>query len=341
MAHEYALEQGVPSHEDMAGRLAAARGRVAGVAHVTPVITSRQLDETCGAHVFLKCENLQRMGAFKFRGAWNALAALPDDVRRRGVVAYSSGNHAQAVALAARLHGVPSVIVMPSGAPAAKLAATRGYGAEVLFYDQLGEGREALAARTARERGMTLVPPFDHPDIVAGQGTATAELVEQAGPLDAVIAPVGGAGLLSGTGLAAAVHAKGCRVIGVEPALGDDAVRSFTSGKLETVPVPDTICDGARTQRVSELTLALIRRYASELVTVDDAEVIRAMRFLWERVKLVVEPTGALAVAALLTGRVKLPGQRVGVILSGGNVDLAQAAAWFATSATASASRQS
>jgi len=337
MAQEYALEWGVPSHEEMAERLAAARTRLAGVAHVTPVLRSRQLDEACGASVFLKCENLQRMGAFKFRGAWNAITALPADVRRRGVVAYSSGNHAQAVALAARLLGVPSVIVMPSTAPTAKLAATRGYGAEVLFHDQLGEGREALALHTSRERGMTLVAPFDHPDVVAGQGTATAELLDQEGPLDAVIAPVGGAGLLSGTGLAAAVDGRGCRVIGVEPALGDDAVRSFRSGKLESVPVPDTICDGARTQRVSELTLALIRRYASELVTADDAEVIRAMRFLWERVKLVVEPTGALAVAALMAGRVKLPAQRVGVILSGGNVDLAQASAWFANPAAAGA----
>ena len=337
MAQEYALEWGVPSHEEMAERLAAARTRLAGVAHVTPVLRSRQLDEACGASVFLKCENLQRMGAFKFRGAWNAISALPADVRRSGVVAYSSGNHAQAVALAARLLGVPSVIVMPSTAPAAKLAATRGYGAEVLFHDQLGEGREALALQTSRERGMTLVAPFDHPDVVAGQGTATAELLDQEGPLDAVIAPVGGAGLLSGTGLAAAVDGRGCRVIGVEPALGDDAVRSFRSGKLESVPVPDTICDGARTQRVSELTLALIRRYASELVTADDAEVIRAMRFLWERVKLVVEPTGALAVAALMAGRVKLPTQRVGVILSGGNVDLAQASAWFANPAAAGA----
>ena len=336
---EYALEHGVPSHEDMAARLAAARRRLEGVAHVTPVVTSRQLDEACGATVLLKCENLQRMGAFKFRGAWNAIDALPEERRRRGVVAYSSGNHAQAVALAARLHGVPSVIVMPSTAPEAKLAATRGYGAEILFYDQLGEGREALALRTSRERDMTLVPPFDHPEIVAGQGTATAELLEHAGPLDAVIAPVGGGGLLSGTGLAAAADARGCRVIGVEPALGDDAVRSFASGRVESVPVPDTICDGARTQHVSELTLALIRRYASELVTADDGQVIRAMRFLWERVKLVVEPTGALAVAALLSGRVRLEGRRVGVILSGGNVDLAQAARWFASPVAAEVTR--
>jgi len=186
---EYARTHGVPSHEEMVGRLSAARRRLVGVAHVTPVLTSRQLDEASGAQVFLKCENLQRMGAFKFRGAWNTISRLPENVRRSGVVAYSSGNHAQAVALAARLHGVPSAIVMPSTAPAAKLAATRGYGAELLFYDQLGEERERLAERTARERGMTLVPPFDHPDIVAGQGSATAELLESHGPLDAVLAP--------------------------------------------------------------------------------------------------------------------------------------------------------
>jgi threonine dehydratase len=331
MAFEYAAAHGVPSHEDMTRRLAEARGRLAGVAHVTPVLTSHQLDQACGASVFLKCENLQRMGAFKFRGAWNAISALPAEVRKRGVVAYSSGNHAQAVALAARLHGVPCVIVMPSTAPAPKLAATRGYGAELVHYDLLREEREYLAARLARERGLTLVAPFDHPDIVAGQATATAELLESHGPLDSVIAPVGGAGLLSGTGLAAAVDGRGARVIGVEPALGDDAVRSFASGRLETVPVPDTICDGARTQRISELTLALIRRYASELVTADDEQVIAAMRFLWERMKLVVEPTGALGVAVLLSGRLQLHGQRVGVILSGGNVDLAQAARWFGT----------
>src|SRR5262245_33477843 len=217
----------------MAARLAAARGRIAGVAHVTPVVTSRQLDDACGASVFLKCENLQRMGAFKFRGAWNVIASLPGEARRRGVVAYSSGNHAQAVALAARLHGVPAVIVMPSTAPAAKLDATRGYGAELQFYDRLGEDREGLAERLSRERDMTLVPPFDHPDIAAGQGTVTAELLERHAPLDAIMAPVGGAGLLSGTGLAAAVHGGGAFVIGVEPALGDDAVRSFASGRVE------------------------------------------------------------------------------------------------------------
>lgn len=313
----------------MVARLAAARTRVAGVAHRTPVLTSRALDEACGAHVFLKCENLQRVGAFKFRGAWNFLGALSTQVRARGIVAYSSGNHAQAAALAAKLHGVPAAVVMPSFAPAAKLAATRGYGAEVLLYDQLGEEREALAERTARERGCTLMPPFDHPDIAAGQGTAAAELFDEVGALDTLVAPVGGGGLLSGTALAAAVAGHGTRVIGVEPATGDDGARSFRSGRLERADHVDTICDGARTPTLSELTLALIRRYAHDIVTADDAQVLRAMRILWERAKLVVEPTGALAIAALMSGKVDVRSQRVGVILSGGNVDLAQALEWF------------
>jgi threonine dehydratase len=313
----------------MAARLAAARTRVAGVAHRTPVLTSRTLDEACGARVFLKCENLQRMGAFKFRGAWNFLGALEPEARARGIVAYSSGNHAQAAALAARLHGVAATIVMPSFAPAAKIAATRGYGAEILHYDTLGEEREALAERVARERGRTLMPPFDHPDIAAGQGTAAAELFEEVGGLDALVAPVGGGGLLSGTALAAAVAGHGTHVVGVEPATGDDAARSFRSGHLERAEHIDTICDGARTPTISELTLALIRRYAHELVTCDDMQVVTAMRLLWERAKLVVEPTGALGVAALMSGAVRFPGQRVGVILSGGNVDLEQALEWF------------
>jgi threonine dehydratase len=326
---DYAQAHGVPGHAEMARRLVAAGERVRGVVHRTPVITSRQLDEAVGARVFLKCESLQRMGAFKFRGAWNFLTALEPSVRAAGVVAYSSGNHAQAAALAAKLHGVPAVIVMPASAPAAKIAATLGYGAEVLHYDRLGEEREALALRIARERGLTLMPPFDHPDIVAGQGTATVELLEDAGPLDAVLAPVGGAGLLSGTALAATADGRGTRTIGVEPAAGDDAARSFASGTLVRIAAPDTICDGARTPCVSELTLALIRRYAHSVVTADDAQVLRAMRFLWERAKLVVEPTGALALAALLAGTVRMPGARLGVIVSGGNVDLAAAARWL------------
>jgi threo-3-hydroxy-L-aspartate ammonia-lyase len=314
----------------MATRLAEARLRIEGVAHRTHVITSRQLDDACGARVFLKCENLQRIGAFKFRGAWNFLSALTDDERARGVVSYSSGNHAQAAALACRLQRVACTVVMPSFAPAAKRAATRGYGADVVHYDELGESRDDLAERLARERGWTLMPPFDHPDIAAGQGTAAAELIESHGPLDVLLAPVGGGGLLSGTGLAAAVDARGTHVVGVEPAAGDDAGRSFRSGRLERAEHAETICDGARTPALSELTFALVRRYAHEFTSCDDAEVVRAMRFIWERMKLVVEPTAALPVAALMSARLNFPGKRVGVILSGGNVDLEQALGWFA-----------
>lgn len=321
---------GVPTHEDMTARFAAARQRVAAAAHRTAVVTSRQLDEATGARVFLKCENLQRIGAFKFRGAWNFMGALPAEQRTRGIVTYSSGNHAQAAALSCRLHGVPCTVAMPSFAPAAKRAATAGYGATILHYDQMGETRHGLAERLAAETGATLMAPYDHPEIVAGQGTAAAELLEDAGALDAILAPVGGGGLLSGTALAATLHGAGTRVIGVEPDSGDDAGRSFRSGVLQAAEHPDTICDGARTPMLSDLTFALVQRYAHEFVSCSDAEVITAMRFLWERTKLVVEPTGALAVAALLSGKVKLTGRRVGVVLSGGNVDLAEASAWFA-----------
>jgi len=319
----WAAEHGVPSHETLAARFAEARGRLAPVAHRTPVATSRTLDGLLGTHVALKCENLQRMGAFKFRGAWNLIAQLPADVRARGVVAYSSGNHAQAVALVAREHGVPAVIVMPSFAPAAKLQGTLGYGAEVLHYDLLGEPREALAERIAGERGMTLVPPFDHPDILLGQGTAVAELVEDAGPLETLLVPLGGGGLLSGSGLAARLLSPSCRVVGVEPASGDDGARSFRSGRLERAESPDTIADGARTPSLSELTLALVRRYAHDVVTVTDDEIVDAMRFLWLRAKLVVEPTGALGLAAAMAGKVRVGRATTGVVLSGGNVDLA------------------
>jgi len=323
-----------PPHEKLAVRLIAARERLRGVAHRTPVVTSRTLDERVGARVFLKCENLQRMGAFKFRGAWNTIAQLPEASRKQGVVAYSSGNHAQAVALAARLLKIPAVIVMPSGAPQAKLDATREYGAEVVFHDRMAETREGLAARLARERGLTLIPPFDHPEIVAGQGTAALELFEDAGPLDVLLVPVGGGGLISGCALAAREDGRGCRVVGVEPAAGDDAGRSFRSGVLTKIDPPRTIADGARTPSLSPLTFALIRRYVDEMTSVTDGALIEAMRFTWERMKLVVEPTGVLGLAALLTGTVRAPGKRVGVILSGGNVDLAQAVVWFRFGAT-------
>jgi threonine dehydratase len=326
-----------PAAEDRRGwaaRIAAARERLDGVAHRTPVLTSQTLDARTGARVFLKCENFQRMGAFKFRGAWNAIAQLEGEARR-GVVAYSSGNHAQAVALACRQRGIPCVVVMPSTAPAAKLAATRDQGAEIVHDDRAGERRETLATRLAAERGLTLIPPFDHPDIVAGQATATAELIEQAGPLDLLVVPVGGGGLVSGAALTAALAAPNCRVIGVEPAAGDDGVRSFRSGSLVTIPPPETIADGARTPSLGVLTFAIIRRYVADMTSVPDAALIDAMRFALERLKIVVEPTGVLALAALLTGVVRAEGQRVGVIVSGGNLDPALAAAWLEASGAA------
>lgn len=319
-----------PDDATLVANLLAARARIAGVAHRTPVVTSRTLDREVGARVFLKAECLQRMGAFKFRGAWNAVRSLPPAVRARGVVTFSSGNHAQAVALAAKLHGVPAVIVMPSTAPAPKLAATRGYGAEVQFHDRLGETREGLAARLARERGLTLVPPFDHPDIVAGQGTAALELIEDVGGLDHLLVPVGGGGLLSGCAVAAFHASPGCRVTGVEPAAGDDGGQSFRAGQRVTLAAPpDTIADGARTTSVGELPFAIMRRHVHAMTCVSDAALIEAMRFVWERIKLVVEPTGVLGLAALRSGALAAPGARIGVILSGGNVDPAQARVWF------------
>ena len=321
----------LPTDAEMAARLTDARRRVAGVVHRTPVATSQTLDRLTGARVFLKCENLQRAGAFKFRGAWNTISRLPDAQRKRGVIAYSSGNHAQAVALTAQLLGIPAVIVMPSTAPAPKLAATRGYGAEVVFYDRVGEEREALAARLALERGLTLIPPFDHPDIIAGQGTAAAELFEDTGPMDLLLVPVGGGGLISGCSLAADLMCgERCRVVGVEPAAGDDACRSFAAGRIVRIAPPETIADGARTPSLSPLTFDMIRRHVDDMTSVPDAELVKAMRFVWERMKLVVEPTGVLGLAALLAGRVEARGQRVGVILSGGNVELERAAGWLA-----------
>jgi threonine dehydratase len=324
------VAKALPSHEDLAARFAEARVRVSAAAHRTPVIVSRSLDRLHGATFIFKCENFQRMGAFKFRGAWNMVSQLDPAARSRGLVAYSSGNHAQAVALVAREFGVPATIVMPSTAPAVKLEAVRGYGAELVHYDLLGEPREALAARLASERGLTLVPPFDHPDILLGQGTAAAELIEDAGPLDFLLVPLGGGGLLSGCALAAKLMAPNCRVVGVEPAAGDDGARSFRSGRLERAEnSASTIADGARTPCLSELTLGLIRRYAHDVVTVSDAELLDALRPLWERLKLVVEPTGALGFAAATSGRVEVKGRRVGVLLSGGNADLEGVAAAF------------
>ena len=304
------------------GDVAAASDRLRGHAHLTPVLTSGSVNARTGASVFFKCENFQRMGAFKFRGAFNALAQLPSESRRRGVIAYSSGNHAQAVALAGRELGIPATIVMPSNAPRVKLDATRGYGAEVLVYDPLEQDREELAARIASERSLALIPPFDHPPVIAGQGTAAKELLEKTGPLDYLFVPCGGGGLISGSALAVRTLSPGCRVVGVEPAAGDDATRSFRTRSLQTCRNPDTIADGARTHSLGKLTFPLVLALVQDMTTVDDAQLVKAMIYLWERMKIVVEPTGALGAAGLLEGRYEVAGKRVGVLISGGNVDL-------------------
>jgi threonine dehydratase len=306
--------------------IARAHERIRPQAKRTPVMTSATVDALTGASVFFKCENFQRMGAFKFRGAYNALSQLGDDAKKRGVVAFSSGNHAQAIALSGKLLGIKTVIVMPHDAPKVKLDATRGYGAEVVQYIK-HEDRETLATKLAAERGLTLIPPFDHPHIIAGQGTAAKELIEDAGALDLLLVPCGGGGLLSGSSIAAKQLAPECRVIGVEPAAGDDATQSFLNKRLVTIAVPDTIADGARTPSLGKLTFPIVLRYVDDMLTVSDAELTRAMFYLWERMKILVEPTGALAFTALFTGKVSVKNLRVGVILSGGNVDLRWAAA--------------
>ena len=311
---------------DYASVEAAAR-RIAGAAHRTPVMTSRTADARLGATLFFKCENLQRVGAFKFRGAFNAIAALSEAQRARGAVAFSSGNHAQAMALAGQLQGAPVTIVMPEDAPVAKVAATRGYGAEVVLYDRYRDDREAIGRRLAEEKGLALIPPYDHPEVIAGQGTAAKELFEETGPLDLLLVCLGGGGLLAGSALAAEALSPGCRVVGVEPEAGNDGQRSFRSGEIVHIEVPRTIADGAQTQHLGQLTFPIIRRLVSDVVTVPDAALVEAMRFFAERMRIVVEPTGCLAAAAAMSGAVDVRGQRVGVILSGGNVDMARFAA--------------
>ena len=312
----------------------AAAARLAGHARRTPVMTSRTVDERVGAHVYFKCEGFQRTGSFKFRGAFNALSRLPEQQKERGVVTYSSGNHAQAVALAGKLLGVPATIVMPHDAPEVKLAATRGYGAEVLLYDRAEKTREEVGAALARERGLTLVPPYDHHDVVAGQGTAARELFEEAGELDLLLVPCGGGGLLSGCAIAARVLSPKCRVVGVEPENADDAARSFRTGTLQAVENPDTVADGVRTPSLGKVTFPLVLRHVDGFVTVSEEAILRATRYLWERLKVVVEPTGALPAAALLEGLVPVePGARVGVVVSGGNVDVGKIGDLFARGA--------
>jgi threonine dehydratase len=305
------------SYADLEG----ARARLKGVAHRTPVLTSRTADAVTGAHLFFKCENLQRMGAFKFRGAYNSLAQFSPEQRKRGVVAFSSGNHAQAIALAGRLLGIPATIVMPNDAPRMKIEATKGYGAEVIGFDRYTQDREAIGNRLAAERGLTLIPPFDHAHVIAGQGTAAAELFEEVGALDVLVVCVGGGGLISGSAIAARQMAPACRVIGVEPEAGNDVQRSFREGRIVHIDVPKTIADGAQTQQPGELTFATIRALVHDVVTVSDPALVRAMRFFAERMKLVVEPTGALAAAAVLERTIPVTGKRVGVIVSGGNID--------------------
>ncbi|HEY4178715.1 MAG TPA: threo-3-hydroxy-L-aspartate ammonia-lyase [Kofleriaceae bacterium] len=301
-----------------------AHERIRSAAVRTPVLTSRTADELAGATLFFKCESFQRMGAFKFRGAYNALARFPPEQRTRGVIAFSSGNHAQGIALAARLLGMPATIVMPSDAPAVKVEATRGYDAEVVSYDRYTEDRVAIGERLARERSLTLIPPYDHADIIAGQGTAAKELFEDVGPLDALLAPLGGGGLLSGCAITARALAPACEVFGVEPAAGNDGQRSFRSGTIVRIETPATIADGAQTQYLGELTFPIIRELVTDIETVEDTELVEAMKFFASRMKIVVEPTGCLAAAYALRGVDRLRGKRVGVILTGGNIDLAR-----------------
>ena len=308
----------LPTYDDVT----AAAERIRGYAHVTPVMTSRTMNEELGAQVFFKCENLQRIGAFKFRGAFNALSRLDDRRRHAGVVAYSSGNHAQAIALAARLLQMPATIVMPHDAPPAKLAATKGYGARVVLYDRYTEDREALGRRLADGQGLTLIPPYDHPDVIAGQGTAGKELLDEVGALDALFVPLGGGGLLAGTALATRALAPRCRLIGVEPEAGNDGQQSLRAGAIVHIETPKTIADGAQTQHLGELTFPIIRRDVDDILTATDGELVECMAFMASRMKLFVEPTGCLGLAAARAMKSELRGQRVGVILSGGNVDL-------------------
>ena len=307
-----------------------AAGRIAGLAHRTPVLTSRTADARAGASLFFKCENLQRIGAFKFRGGLNAIRALDAGARARGVVAFSSGNHAQAIAHAGHLEGVRTVIIMPTDAPAMKIAATKGYGGEVVFYDRYREDRAAIARRLSTEDGLTVIPPFDHPDVIAGQGTAAKELFEEVGELDALLVCLGGGGLLAGSALAAEALSPGCKVVGVEPEAGDDGRQSLAAGRIVTIPVPVSIADGALTTALGTRTFPIIQRTVSEILAVSDADLIDTMRFFVERMKLVVEPTGCLAAAAALAGRSVPKGGRVGIIVSGGNVDPAAFAQFLA-----------
>ena len=308
----------LPTYADVV----AAAGRIAGHAHRTPVITSRTVDAEFGAEVFFKCENLQRMGAFKFRGAYNALSQFDAQQRRAGVVAFSSGNHAQAIALSARLLDIPATIIMPQDAPAAKIAATRGYGGNVVLYDRYTQNREQIGRELAEQRGMTLIPPYDHAHVIAGQGTAARELFEETGPLDAFFVCLGGGGLLAGSALATRALAPACKLYGVEPEAGNDGQQSFRSGRIVHIDTPKTIADGAQTQHLGNITFPIIRRDVDDVLTVSDAQLVERMGFAASRMKLVIEPTGCLGFAAALQMKERLRGKRVGILISGGNVDM-------------------
>jgi len=313
-------EQNLPTYADVV----AASERIAGIAHRTPVLTSRTANSELGAEVFFKCENLQRMGAFKFRGAYNALAKFDAGQRRAGVVAFSSGNHAQGIALSAQLTGIPATIVMPHDAPPSKIAATRGYGAEVVLYDRYTQDREQIGRDLAQQRGLTLIPPYDHADVIAGQGTAAKELFEEVGPLDTLFVCLGGGGLLSGSALSTRALSPATKLYGVEPEAGNDGQQSFRSGSIVHIDTPKTIADGAQTQHLGHLTFPIIRRDVDDILTVSDEQLRAEMRFFAARMKIVVEPTGCLGLAAARAMRDRLQGQRVGIIISGGNVDVAR-----------------
>ena len=308
----------LPTYADVV----AAAARLEGHAHRTPVLQSRTVNEEFGAEVFFKCENLQRMGAFKFRGAFNALSRFDENQRRAGVLAFSSGNHAQAIALSGRLLGIKATIIMPSDAPASKVAATQGYGGKVVFYDRYTQDREQLSRELASKEGLTLIPPFDHPDVIAGQGTAAKELFDEVGPLNSFFVCLGGGGLLSGSALATRVLSPDCKLYGVEPEAGNDGQQSFRSGSIVTIATPKTIADGAQTAALGHLTFPIIRRDVNDVLTVSDTQLVDAMRFMASRMKIVVEPTGCLGFAAAREMKASLRGQRVGVLISGGNIDL-------------------
>ncbi|MCS0632546.1 threo-3-hydroxy-L-aspartate ammonia-lyase [Telluria mixta] len=316
----------LPTYDDVVQ----AASRIAGVANRTPVLTSRTVDDAFGAQVFFKCENMQRMGAFKFRGAYNALMKFSPEQRRAGVVAFSSGNHAQAIALSAKLLGIPATIVMPQDAPAAKVAATRGYGGNVVMYDRYTEDREQIGRDLAQKHGLTLIPPYDHPDVIAGQGTAAKELFEEVGPLDAFFVCLGGGGLLSGSALATRALSPSCRLYGVEPEAGNDGQQSFRSGAIVHIDTPQTIADGAQTQHLGNLTFPIIRRDVDDILTATDDELVQCMRFFAERMKIVVEPTGCLGFAAARRMQEELRGKKVGILVSGGNIDLAKLSGFLA-----------